>query len=126
MPMIRMVTRKVYLRPMRSPRLPKKAAPNGRTKKPAANASRAKIMPVVSLTPLKNCLAMMAASEPYRKKSYHSKTVPRLEAKMTFLWPLVRVPAGLCAVLGVLDMRRFPSEAIVVGKCRRWVGTQYR
>ncbi len=85
MPMIRIVTRKVYLRPMRSPRLPKKAAPNGRTKKPAAKASRAKIMLVVSLKPLKNCLAMMAAREPYRKKSYHSKTVPRLDAKMTFL-----------------------------------------
>jgi len=30
---------------------------------------------------------MIAASEPYRKKSYHSKTVPRLDAKMTFLCP---------------------------------------
>ena len=66
MPISTMVTRKVYLRPMRSPRLPKKAAPNGRTAKPAAKASRAKMKPVVSLTPLKNCLAMMAASEPYR------------------------------------------------------------
>jgi hypothetical protein len=26
---------------------------------------------------------MTAANEPYRKKSYHSKTVPRLEAMIT-------------------------------------------
>ncbi|MNM59475.1 hypothetical protein D3C81_707290 [compost metagenome] len=113
MPMIRMVTRKVYLRPMRSPRLPKKAAPNGRTKKPAAKASRAKIMPVVSLTPLKNCLAMIAASEPYRKKSYHSKTVPRLDAKMTFLCPWV---SWAFAGAGVVDMGRFPSVGADLGR----------
>ena len=108
-PMIRMVTRKVYLRPMRSPRLPKKAAPKGRTKKPAAKASSAKMKAVVSLTPLKNCLAMIAASEPYRKKSYHSNTVPRDEARMTRLWPWVS-PAGWPAVTLTLDMGAFPRS----------------
>jgi hypothetical protein len=39
--------------------------------------------PVVSFTPAKNCFEMTAAKEPYRKKSYHSNTVPRLEATMT-------------------------------------------
>jgi hypothetical protein len=39
--------------------------------------------PVVSLTPAKNCFEMTAAKEPYRKKSYHSNTVPRLEAMIT-------------------------------------------
>ena len=34
--------------------------------KPAANASSAKMNAVVSLTPAKNCLPMIAASEPYR------------------------------------------------------------
>jgi isopenicillin N synthase-like dioxygenase len=38
---------------------------------------------LVSLTPGKNCFEMTAASEPYRKKSYHSKPVPRLEARIT-------------------------------------------
>ena len=38
----------------------------GRTKKPAANASSAKMNAVVSLTPEKNCFEMIADSEPYR------------------------------------------------------------
>ena len=48
MPMIRMVTRKVYLRPTRSPSRPKTRAPKGRTRKPAAKASSAKMLRVVS------------------------------------------------------------------------------
>ncbi|MNK35543.1 hypothetical protein D3C87_540720 [compost metagenome] len=63
--MIRMVIRKVYLRPIMSPRRPKTSAPNGRTMKPAAKASSAKMKVVVG-SPMKNCLAMMEASEPYR------------------------------------------------------------
>ncbi len=39
--------------------------------------------PVVSFTPEKNWAVMIAASEPYRKKSYHSMTVPTDEARMT-------------------------------------------
>jgi hypothetical protein len=42
-PMIMMVTRKVYLRPTMSPTRPNTSAPKGRTKKPAANASSAKM-----------------------------------------------------------------------------------
>ena len=64
MPMIRMVTRKVYLRPIMSPRRPNTSAPNGRTRKPAAKASSAKMNAAPASSPLKNCLAMMAASEP--------------------------------------------------------------
>ena len=63
-PMIRMVTRKVYLRPIMSPRRPKTNAPKGRTRKPAAKASSAKMKAAPASRPLKNCLAMMAASEP--------------------------------------------------------------
>ena len=62
--MIRMVTRKVYLRPIRSPRRPNTSAPNGRTAKPAAKAISAKMKPAVGFTPEKNCLLMTAASEP--------------------------------------------------------------
>jgi hypothetical protein len=40
------------------------SAPKGRTAKPAANASSEKMNAVVSLTPAKNCLPMIAASEP--------------------------------------------------------------
>ena len=60
------VIRNVYLRPTRSPSRPNISAPNGRTAKPAANASSAKMKPLVGFSPMKNCLAMIAASEPYR------------------------------------------------------------
>ena len=64
--MMRMVTRKVYLRPIRSPRRPKNTAPNGRTAKPAENARRAKMNALVSFRFEKNCFEMIPASEPYR------------------------------------------------------------
>ncbi len=59
-PMIRIVIRKVCLRPMRSPSRPNTSAPNGRTKNPAAKARSAKMYAVVSFTPAKNCLEMIA------------------------------------------------------------------
>ncbi len=61
-----MVTRKVVLRPMRSPMRPKMKAPSGRTTKPAAKASRAKMKAVVGLMPLtsKKCVPMIAVSVP--------------------------------------------------------------
>jgi hypothetical protein len=59
-----MVTRKVFLRPTRSPIRPKKRAPNGRTMKPDAKAPRAKMKAVPSLTPEKKCRAMWLASAP--------------------------------------------------------------
>ncbi len=63
-PINRMVTRKVYLRPIMSPRRPNTSAPKGRTRKPAAKAIRAKMKAVVSLTPAKNCLLITAARAP--------------------------------------------------------------
>ncbi|MNF82264.1 hypothetical protein D3C84_645670 [compost metagenome] len=63
-PIRTMVARKVYLRPIMSPRRPNTRAPKGRTMKPAAKAIRAKIKAVVSLTPAKNCLLMTAARAP--------------------------------------------------------------
>ena len=64
--MIRIVTRKVYLRPIMSPSRPNTSAPNGRTMKPAANASSEKITCDVGSRLEKNCLPMIAASVPYR------------------------------------------------------------
>ena len=65
-PMIMIVTRKVYLRPIMSPRRPKTSAPNGRTRKPAAKAISAAMNAAVGSSAAKNCLAMIAASEPYK------------------------------------------------------------
>ena len=62
--MITIVIRKVYLRPIRSPRRPKNKAPKGRTRKPAANASKANTLRVASGNDEKNWAPMMAASEP--------------------------------------------------------------
>ena len=65
-PMIVMVTRKVYLRPIRSPRRPKNKAPKGRTAKPAANPNRTKMNFAVSLVPGTKFWLIFAASEPAR------------------------------------------------------------
>ena len=65
-PMITMVTRKVYLRPIMSPSRPNTSAPNGRTRKPAANAISEAMNAAVGSRAAKNCFAMIAASDPYR------------------------------------------------------------
>jgi len=55
--------------------------------------------PVVGLTPEKNCRDSVAARAPYRKKSYHSKTVPRAAAKMMRRCPCSMSSAALPTVL---------------------------
>ena len=65
-PMMTIVMRKVCLRPTRSPSRPKTRAPKGRTAKPAAKASSAKMNAAVGFTAEKNCRLMITASEPYR------------------------------------------------------------
>jgi hypothetical protein len=62
--MMKIVMRKVYLRPTRSPRRPKKIAPKGLTKNPAANARSAKINCPDSVKPEKKWEPIMAASDP--------------------------------------------------------------
>ena len=64
--MTMMVTRKVYLRPTRSPMRPKMIAPNGRTKKPAAYVANAERSAAVSLPAGKNKEAKNGASTAYR------------------------------------------------------------
>jgi len=49
-----------------SPRRPNTSAPNGRTMKPAAKAISEAMNWAVGSRPVKNCLPMIAASEPYR------------------------------------------------------------
>ena len=63
-PMIKMVSKKVYLRPIMSPNRPKKMAPKGRTKNPAANPNKVTMNAALLSKPLKNCLAMMSAKAP--------------------------------------------------------------
>ena len=49
-PMTEMVTRNVYFRPMMSPSAPKKTAPNGRTRNPAAYVANADSSDAVGLS----------------------------------------------------------------------------
>ena len=63
-PMIASVTRKVNLRPTRSPSRPKMRAPSGRTIKPTAKVASAKMKAVVSLTPEKKWAAKVLARAP--------------------------------------------------------------
>ena len=64
--MIRIVTKKVYLRPTRSPRRPKMIAPKGRTAKPAAKASSVKMSRVAGSSAVKKFAAMIADITPKR------------------------------------------------------------
>jgi hypothetical protein len=59
-----MVTRKVYLRPIRSPNQPNSSAPSGRTPKPAPNAARLASVAAVGLSAGKNSLPSSAARMP--------------------------------------------------------------
>ena len=64
--MIVMVTRKVYLRPIMSPRRPNTSAPKGRTANPAAKPNSTKMNFAVSFVPGTKFWLMFAASEPAR------------------------------------------------------------
>jgi hypothetical protein len=58
------VSKKVYLRPTKSPSLPKKSAPNGLTTNPAAKVASVDKSARVGLPAGKNLVAMMAAKLP--------------------------------------------------------------
>ena len=62
--MMVMHIRNVFLRPITSPTRPKISAPNGRTAKPAAKASKAKMKPTLAGTLEKKNLARKAPSVP--------------------------------------------------------------
>jgi hypothetical protein len=63
-PMIRMVTRKVYFRPAMSPSRPNSSAPSGCTRKPMAKARMAKMLRVDSGKSPKKFVAMVSSSAP--------------------------------------------------------------
>jgi hypothetical protein len=65
-PITEIVKRKVHLRPTLSPIRPNTIEPSGRTAKPAAKLRSVKTKAAPGLTPEKNCLLMMTASEPAR------------------------------------------------------------
>ncbi len=114
-PMIVIVTRKVRLRPVRSPNQPNTRAPSGRTAKPAAKVSSAKMKPWVSPAAAKKCLAMIAVREPKMKKSYHSKMVPAAEAASTS--PIRG--AGAVSSLMISPLRADPARAVNKCEARR-------
>ena len=58
------VTRKVYLRPNRSPRKPNSTAPSGRKPKPTAKPAHTSSTSSVALSLGKKALPMIAASVP--------------------------------------------------------------
>src|SRR5690606_1999891 len=83
------VTMKVYFLPMRSPSLPKKSAPNGRTTKPAAKVAKVDRKAAVGLSEGKNLVEITMERLPKIKKSYHSISVPNEEAPITFQIPFL-------------------------------------
>ena len=63
-PIIIKVSKKVCLRPMRSPSLPKTKAPKGLTIKPAAKIAKVLNSAAVPASAGKNCFEMMVANIP--------------------------------------------------------------
>ena len=63
-PMSTKVTMKVYFRPIKSPSLPKKSAPKGRTTKPAANVAKVLRKAAVGLSCGKNFVEITVARLP--------------------------------------------------------------
>ena len=63
-PIVSSVTRKVYLRPIRSPIRPNTSAPSGRTPKPAPNVARLASSAARSLPGGKNSSPKKTASVP--------------------------------------------------------------
>src|SRR5690606_13913813 len=83
-PMSIKVTMNVYFIPFKSPNRPKKRAPKGRTTKPAANVAKVDSNAAVGLSAGKNLVDNTMERLPNIKKSYHSISVPKEEAPMTF------------------------------------------
>ena len=78
------VTMNTGLRPMRSPREPKKAAPMGLTTIPTPKVAKLAKSPVLGSLDGKNKGLKATARVAKVRKSYHSKKVPKQAAKATF------------------------------------------
>jgi len=73
--------------------------------------------PVVSSTPEKNCLEMITAREPYRKKSYHSKIVPSDAAKISLRSTVRIVGSDLVVANGKVRVSTLRSLIPMRCKC---------
>src|SRR6266851_7417354 len=84
MPIIRSVATSTGLRPNRSPVMPNRMPPSGRTTKPTPKVRNASSVPTTgSLFGKNSSPNTSAAAVPYRKKSYHSSADPILAARIT-------------------------------------------
>jgi hypothetical protein len=83
-PIINSVATKTGLRPKRSPMMPNRMPPSGRTTKPTPKVRNASKVPTTgSLLGKNSSPNTNAAAVPYRKKSYHSSADPTLAARIT-------------------------------------------
>src|SRR4029453_12028572 len=95
------------LRPHLSPKWPKTMPPMGRATKPTAYVTKAAMMPSSSVPELgKKIFPKTRGAAAGRKNSYHSTTVPAIEAVTTFLSPealtsvsSVRLAAEFCVLI---------------------------
>src|SRR5436190_14541819 len=84
MPIINSVATNTGLRPNRSPIMPNRMPPSGRTTKPTPKVRNASRVPSTgSLFGKNSSPNTSAAAVPYRKKSYHSSADPTLAARIT-------------------------------------------
>jgi hypothetical protein len=79
--------------------------------------------PVVSSTPEKNCLEIVTAREPYKKKSYYSKIVPS-DAAMISLRSSARMVGDVPTVANGMELAStvhslFVNERKTGGRCSR-------
>ncbi|MGF6967772.1 hypothetical protein OKW43_004800 [Paraburkholderia sp. WC7.3g] len=77
---IAMTSVRPALRPLRSAYMPSRIPPSGRTTKPAPNVAVVSISAAYSLSLGKNCFAMVIDRNPNTTKSYHSSTLPSVDA----------------------------------------------
>ena len=83
-PIINRVATSTGLRPNRSPIMPNRMPPSGRTTKPTPKVRNASRVPTTgSLFGKNSSPNTSAAAVPYRKKSYHSSADPTLAARIT-------------------------------------------
>jgi hypothetical protein len=107
MPMRAIVIIKTGLRPMRSPREPKRAAPRGLTTIPTPKVAKLAKRPTFGSVAGKNNGASTTARVAKVRKSYHSKKVPKQAAIAIFRkWGGVLTPSISVMVFNLFRIRR--------------------
>lgn len=82
-PMTIILKRNANFRPTRSPSLPNTAPPNGLTAAPDTNAAKAAKSERAGVELGKKTRDRTTTRDPYTKRSYHSITLPRVDAMVT-------------------------------------------